>query len=680
MLSTNSFDVCGGVSNMPSSITCAEPHRVPARLRDKWRIVLPLNTKSPVDQGVGIPRGIGSMNQLKMVVVLLVGLVLCACSRIQEAAMPATEKINEAYPVVAEVKLSRERLTSLLAGDAKAQKELGTTIDAQMTLRALSCAKGQSIGRLDSVASVRQLHLDPVCFQQQDQELMTLFGIRTIGVMLAKAALRPRQAIGAEKLLPVDKTEGVSQVVVANEANVAVLVDNKSKGTVVQLPGGEVIAKLSGLGSTGGQGLRLSPNGRVVVRQAEGYASTFLDAETGQPIWSTSDTELGRFLAWLPGVGSWLLSDRQGGVSLADGVRGVVAPQPISVKNTSYAVTIPGSKPRLLMGSSNSLVLVEHAREDKGVATVEVAHFTLSADTAITSSAPVSMMGGRMVVYTSGRDMAWLDLDSGKTGSWRITPFFLNSFAKLDEQHVLMDSFAMLGRKSSAWLMDVSKQTVAPVGDGMDKGLLMPFGAREGYFRRGSDTLLGDKVDAVGAAQDLSALVGEYDLQLQMAKVEAASRQGADVASSGAWPGSSRGDDGGLPALPGLLRVPLDAEVHIVGVYESKNRSSSPLRVTLKRSARPIVLVLTSYEAVNWQVIPAGGRLAAVLLSGYKPSTVSGAGDVPVLRIGSNYAYASDGVEYLRLRQAVVQYTRPREIRSFQGGYSGVEFAVGGNP
>jgi hypothetical protein len=145
-------------------------------------------------------RGIGLMSRWHIVMVLAVCAQLSACSRIQEAAMPVADKINAAYPVQPEAKLARDRLIALIANDPKAQKELGTVVDAQMTLRALTCAKGLSIGRLDAVAAVRQRKLDPLCFQRQDQELMTLFGIRTLGALLAQPALRPLQALGPEKL------------------------------------------------------------------------------------------------------------------------------------------------------------------------------------------------------------------------------------------------------------------------------------------------------------------------------------------------------------------------------------------------------------------------------------------------------------------------------------------------
>ncbi len=55
----------------------------------------------------------------------------------------------------------------------------------------------------------------------------------------------------------------------------------------------------------------------------------------------------------------------------------------------------------------------------------------------------------------------------------------------------------------------------------------------------------------------------------------------------------------------------------------------------------PILLVLSSYEAVTWNlnVLP-GARLKAILLGGYKTSTVTGAGNT---RIVSIQGYAHEG-------------------------------------
>ena len=126
--------------------------------------------------------------------------------------------------------------------------------------------------------------------------------------------------------------------------------------------------------------------------------------------------------------------------------------------------------------------------------------------------------------------------------------------------------------------------------------------------------------------------------------------------------------------------------MHAIGVYEDKGRSGPSadgrnkrdVRVVTRGSGRPIVLVLASYEPVNWILTNGGANVSAVRLSGYHPSIVAGAGTAPVLRIGSAYAYSAGGADYQNLRQAVARYTGSPEIHSFQGSYAGSEFQVSG--
>lgn len=136
------------------------------------------------------------------------------------------------------------------------------------------------------------------------------------------------------------------------------------------------------------------------------------------------------------------------------------------------------------------------------------------------------------------------------------------------------------------------------------------------------------------------------------------------------------------PELPGVPETARGAPVHVVGVYEGtyttrKSQNSGRVLVRVKGAGQPIVLVLSSYSSVEWVVTSGGHRIAAVLLSGYEPSTVSGIGEVTVLRIGRDYAYGADSENFPRLRRSISRYTGSSEIRSFQGGYSGVEFSVG---
>ena len=139
---------------------------------------------------------------------------------------------------------------------------------------------------------------------------------------------------------------------------------------------------------------------------------------------------------------------------------------------------------------------------------------------------------------------------------------------------------------------------------------------------------------------------------------------------------------------PMLAEVPANAEVAAIGVYQAQQasrgagpqpRSMGTIRVTLGSGSTPLVLVLTSYEPVRWEISNRGGRkVAAVLLSSYHASEVTGLSGVQVLRMGQQYAYKVDSNEYQQLRQTVARYVGP-QIRTFQGGYEGREFLVGGS-
>jgi hypothetical protein len=67
--------------------------------------------------------------------------------------------------------------------------------------------------------------------------------------------------------------------------------------------------------------------------------------------------------------------------------------------------------------------------------------------------------------------------------------------------------------------------------------------------------------------------------------------------------------------------------------------------------------------------------VSAVLLSGYHESSVFGADDAQVLRIGSNHAYKIDSPDYMTLKKNVARYVG-NPVRTFQGAYSAQSFTV----
>jgi hypothetical protein len=99
--------------------------------------------------------------------------------------------------------------------------------------------------------------------------------------------------------------------------------------------------------------------------------------------------------------------------------------------------------------------------------------------------------------------------------------------------------------------------------------------------------------------------------------------------------------------------------------------------VRMKRSAAPIVLLLSSYEPVQWTVIAEpGARLSRILLSGNNESVVAGAGSARMDVVGRLYAYKEDSPQYNALNKDIYRLTGLL-INQFHGRYEGEEFIVG---
>jgi hypothetical protein len=131
-------------------------------------------------------------------------------------------------------------------------------------------------------------------------------------------------------------------------------------------------------------------------------------------------------------------------------------------------------------------------------------------------------------------------------------------------------------------------------------------------------------------------------------------------------------------------RVTGNAQVDAVSVYEAvavrapyAPEPSEPVRVVVRQSKRSVVLVLSSHQAVQWQIsLERGACLEAVLLSGYGESMVTGAGDALVTSIGGFYAFKRGSAEFKHLEKEVRRCTG-RGIDRFQSEYAGHRFVIG---
>lgn len=207
-------------------------------------------------------------------------------------------------------------------------------------------------------------------------------------------------------------------------------------------------------------------------------------------------------------------------------------------------------------------------------------------------------------------------------------------------------------------------------------------------------------VDKVPAAepkpgdQVMAALIDEANQRRLAASMAAGQPSISDPAHSAAAAAANAANAAaaaaaavGTPRQPAPLHEALrDAQIEGVGVYEGagakhgggQHRAAGVVAVKVRRTLRPVALVLSSYEPVRWAIVTEpGAKLAAVLVSGYYESTVTGNGSARVYQIGRTYAYEQQGQGYAQLQRSVQQWTG-KPIGIFQSRYAGSSFSVGG--
>jgi hypothetical protein len=101
--------------------------------------------------------------------------------------------------------------------------------------------------------------------------------------------------------------------------------------------------------------------------------------------------------------------------------------------------------------------------------------------------------------------------------------------------------------------------------------------------------------------------------------------------------------------LPGGLLAPnlaRGAQLVVVSGYTA-GAPAAPVRVVLDRHGARIVLVLTSYETVAWQLdVHPGTKLLGVIVSAYREVAVAGHGAAPAYRLALPCAVGAGSAAY----------------------------------
>ncbi len=641
----------------------------------------------------------------RFLLIAAIALPLAGCDSLLAGLQSRADKVNAAMPLPESLQAARNALFAAVADDKKLASSVQGEFSRLLEVRGLTCSSEALLGRFDAVETVRTKLTNKACFRDEDAKLSDWVGLHRVAQLVAKPALVPFAPLPAQIVLP-PFGEPAAEAVVASAANVAVLRGNRGKMTLVSLPAGRELNSLAFVEPINRPPV-LSPNGRVLAASFGGQVLRMIDVESGNTIWQTG--AYSDLLAWLPGAScAIVLQASSARPFVLDLLKGNIEPYPVPLQRLTWAIPMHNAPQQWLVGDSNTAVLLNHSRDASGVLDVStVRQWGLGAKP-VTSMTPSVFAEGRKLVYLSMRDLAWLDLQNGAQGSWAVSQLNAHGFSKVSESTLIMDIVTdQISR--SARLFDIEDQTLSTVADDAStQGLLMPLGSRPGYIRRGASTLtISTDPVATGEGQSLEALIAEVHLARQIALLSsnnsspltpgltdamrapvAGSPDAARAAAMAAIAAARGAADVSTPASPSspplLAGISPDAHLSVIGVYEpappgqgtGSRQKGRTIRVNIAPARVPLVLALSSYEAVEWDIRNNGRPIAAVLLSSYQESRVLPSQGTPKpIVIGQQYAYKMDSPQYSALKASLARYVA-QPVHLFQGRYAASEFDI----
>jgi hypothetical protein len=650
-------------------------------------------------------------------------LLLAGC----DAQFPLTSesKINAAVPIPVELESARKAVSSELTQKRFYEEEWRR----RMALRALSCSRGFTPSWYTSLSAVREKLTDLACFQKHDAETAKWIGYLRLGAVAAKPALRPIPA-SVPKTIAADAQ--IREVVFADAAGVAVLSTDQD-ALLVDLANGEIIRRST---ISNGEKLgTLSPNGRLIgFESSNRKRMSFYSTETGE--------EIGRIDMASTYSTHWLGNEcilygnnnaKTVAIDLAVGKEVETLPFPF----VTQVLPLPEEPNRFIIRTHRTVIKATTLRKDGDLAidvlderAVEMGGQWSKYTTRQTSdgafiSVPPPRNDSTLLSILDVQTLETENVDLGPgvrttlvLGADEPGKFLLRIATRL-AAGVRFDP----KRESRDYIYSIADKTLTPISPRipdsavMARSLRTVFGVSDGRLVQYRPAPTDDPPMSL---EEFAAQNRARDAQNKLASMERTAIPGAQY----------RLAPGGQSVLPPLADLAANARIEAVGVYKGGGQWSLPatggreptrpsapravgagysggvqpplpssarpitpqaiarerrrqkpvptVEVRIRRSDKPIVLVLSSYEAVLWKLTrESGANIALILLGGYEESSVTGEGNSRVITIGRKYAYSMSGSDYSQLNTEVFNWTG-RRIDILQGRYEGSSFIVGG--
>jgi len=610
---------------------------------------------------------------------LVVAVTLSGCG-VQNLWRDETERFEEAQPLPAAIVQAKAKLDALVAHDAAAREPLQREYDSRRTVRATKCLPGR-LSMFDAPEDIRgKVRAD--CLSSADEELRAWTQGERLKLLLTLPALRPLPA-EIPKLIATTEAPGVFGM---SDASPILVVARDRKLEVLDAGSGQTVYRDTELPERP-TFLVPSPNGRVFAA-VESSSVVLRESETGEVL--ASYTGYRNFI-WLDSTTGLLTDINFSQRALLDGTTGTLSqPKGMSAFNGTVA-RVSRDPLRFVIPGFMNLASFEMTRE--GGPQIRLLEQRDRLKTGASNGNLLATGDGRHVVIADASNIIIADATSLVS---RVVPTGLFNplqACALEEPNAVLIKGSVRDQhfRQYYFVYDLADDTFSPVEDerllpsrgGVSEcpvrfgGLNAVYVKTQNGFRRVDDVKRGVRY-GVGALDAHMTELFEAE-EKRMQAVQERNSLGASGASYAARMGA--------PTEPALGDLAADASIQAVGVYEAENSSRGagpgaqrwpgPITVFVRPADRPIVLVLTSYEAVTWNLnVMPGARLKAILLGGYHTSTVTGAGETRIVSI-QPYAYEANSAGYTALDNEVMRQTGQR-IGGFQGRYGGKTFMVGG--
>lgn len=610
---------------------------------------------------------------------LVASVALSGCG-VQNLWRDETERFEEAQPLPAAIVQAKAKLDALVKPGTPAREPLQREYDSRRALRATKCLS-RRLSMFDTPDDIKR-KVSADCIRSADEELRAWTQGARLKSLLTSPPLRPLPA-EVPKFIATTEAPGVFGM---SDASPILVVARDRKLEVLDAGTGQTVYRDTALQERPNFVVP-SPNGRVFA-VVESSNVVLRESETGEVLANYTGY---RNFTWLDSTTGLLTDINFSQRALLDGATGTLS-QPKGMSAFNGTVARVGTDPlRFVITGFMNLASFELTRESGPQIRLLEQRDRLK--TGASNGNLLATGDGRHVVIADARYIIVADATSLASRAVPTGMFNPLQACALEEP----DSVLIKGSVRDQYfheyyyVYDLADDTFSPVEDdrllpanGAASECPVRFGGlnavyvkTQNGFRRIDDVRRGVRY-GLGALDAHMAELFEAEEQ-RMQAIHARESLGAAGASYAARMGA--------PTKPALGELAADASIQAVGVYEAENSSRGagaatqrwpgPITVFVRPADRPIVLVLTSYEAVTWnlQVMP-GARLKAILLGGYHTSTVTGAGQTRIVSI-QPYAYEANSAGYAALDSEVLRQTGQR-IGGFQGRYGGKTFMVGG--